>query len=332
MPRNFDHRHSGHCETGTLSALFRDRGLDISESLLFGIGGGLFFVHVPFIKVGDIPLTAYRDAPGSIVKNVCNRLNIPMQYRKFKNERDGMEALDKMLSAGSSVGLRTSVFYLPYFPPDMRFQFNAHHLVVFDKEDDNYYISDPVFDHIVTCAHSDLQRSRFAKGTFAPRGYMFYPSSLPANPDIKGAIKKSINYMCKRMLYAPIPFIGIRGIRYLSKRVRKWPSIFGPEKALINVGTVVRMQEEIGTGGAGFRYMYTAFLQEAAEITGNKALSEASQMMAENGDKWREFAVIGARMCKTNDHSQEAYNALSEKIMNVSKSEENIYRFLRKII
>jgi len=332
MPRDFDHRHSGHCETGTLSALFRDRGMDISESLLFGIGGGLFFVHIPFIKMGDIPLTAYRDSPGSIIKNVCKRLNIPMQYRKFRSEREGMEVLDEMLSARNSVGLRTSVFYLPYFPPDMRFQFNAHHLVVFDREDDNYFISDPVFDHVVTCAHEDLKRSRFAKGTFAPKGYMFYPASLPSNPDLSGAIKKSISYMSKRMLYAPIPFIGIKGIRYLSKRVRKWPTLLGDEKALVNVGTVVRMQEEIGTGGAGFRYMYTAFLQEAAEITGNNALSEASEIMAETGDKWREFAVMGARMCKTNDQSQASYNALSDKIMEVSKREENIYRFLKKCI
>lgn len=332
MPRDFDHRHSGHCETGALSALFRDRGMDISESLLFGIGGGPFFVHVPFIKMGDIPLTAYRDAPGSIIKNVCKRLKIPMQYRKFRNEKEGMDVMDEMLSSGNSVGLRTSVFYLPYFPPDMRFQFNAHHLVAFDREKDDYYISDPVFDHIVTCSHDDLLRSRFAKGTFAPKGYMFYPASLPKDPDLSGAIRKSISTMCKRMLYTPIPFIGIRGIRYLSKRVRKWPIIFGPEKALVNVGTVVRMQEEIGTGGAGFRYMYTAFLQEAAEITGIKALTEASEIMAETGDKWREFAVMGARMCKTDDHSQEAYNALSDKIMEVSKREEEIYRFLRKSV
>jgi hypothetical protein len=30
------------------------------------------------------------------------------------------------------------------------------------------------------------------------------------------------------------------------------------------------MQEEIGTGGAGFRFLYAAFLQEAAQITGEK--------------------------------------------------------------
>lgn len=329
MPRKFDHRHSGHCETGTLSALFRDRGHDLSESLLFGLGGGLFFVHLPFIKMGDIPLTAYRDRPGTIIQQACKRLKVPMVKRKFRNETEAATALDKLLSEGTSAGLRTSVFYLPYFPPDMRFQFNAHHLLVFDKEGDDYYISDPVFDHIVTCSAKDLCRARFAKGAFAPKGYLFYPESMPDSFDLHNAILDSIAYTCKRMLSTPLPFFGIRGIHYLSKKIRMWPNRFGPDKALLNVGTVVRMQEEIGTGGAGFRFMYAAFLQEAADITGIKALSEAAHMMGETGDKWREFAVSGARMCKTDERSQSAYDELSKKIKECADSEEKIYRFLK---
>jgi hypothetical protein len=92
------------------------------------------------------------------------------------------------------------------------------------------------------------------------------------------------------------------------------------------------MQEEIGTGGAGFRFMYAAFLQEAADITGIKAFSEAAHMMGETGDKWREFAVSGARMCKTDEKSQSAYDELSEKIKECADSEEKIYRFLKDSI
>jgi len=36
------------------------------------------------------------------------------------------------------------------------------------------------------------------------------------------------------------------------------------------------MQEEIGTGGAGFRFMYASFLQEAGEKIGAAELGEAS--------------------------------------------------------
>jgi hypothetical protein len=42
---------------------------------------------------------------------------------------------------------------------------------------------------------------------------------------------------------------------------------------------IVRMQEEIGTGGGGFRFIYAAFLQEAGRLMGSTRLEEASRMM-----------------------------------------------------
>ena len=43
---------------------------------------------------------------------------------------------------------------------------------------------------------------------------------------------------------------------------------FGEKLAAHNLGQVIRMLEEIGTGGAGFRFIYAAFLQESAGILG----------------------------------------------------------------
>ena len=62
-------------------------------------------------------------------------------------------------------------------------------------------------------------------------------------------------------MLAPIPIVGIKGIRYTRRRlVRKWPKTKGVKKANHYLGQIVRMQEEIGTGGGGFRYIYAAFL------------------------------------------------------------------------
>src|SRR3989338_3643173 len=151
MRQSFDHRHAAHCESGTMSALLRNCGLDLSEPMVFGIGGGLFFLYMPFIKMGGIPLTAYRAAPRVIIKNICKRLGITLRTMRFRKPEDSMAELDRLLEKGISVGLQASVFYLPYFPRDMRFQFNAHNLVVFGKEGDNYLISDTVFEHPVSC-------------------------------------------------------------------------------------------------------------------------------------------------------------------------------------
>jgi len=76
MKIDFEHRQSAHCETGVISNLMRHHGLDISEPLALGIGSGLFFAHMPFIKVNGLPVTTYRIMPGDIFKKFSKRTGV----------------------------------------------------------------------------------------------------------------------------------------------------------------------------------------------------------------------------------------------------------------
>ena len=58
------------------------------------------------------------------------------------------------------------------------------------------------------------------------------------------------------------------------------------------------MQEEIGTGGAGFRYIYAYFLEQAAHICNESAFQTASEQMTAIGDQWRQFAAMCVKQCK----------------------------------
>ena len=58
------------------------------------------------------------------------------------------------------------------------------------------------------------------------------------------------------------------------------------------------MQEEIGTGGAGFRFMFASFLTEAVQVTGNENLQKIAQQTTNVGDNWREFAMEAVLFCK----------------------------------
>jgi hypothetical protein len=85
-------------------------------------------------------------------------------------------------------------------------------------------------------------------------------------------------------------------MRLLANKVARLPATDPTSTAF--VGHLVRMQEEIGTGGAGFRFLYAAFLQEAADITGDKRLAELAEQLNIIGDGWRKFALVTARMVK----------------------------------
>lgn len=332
MNEEFEHRHAAHCESGTVATLLRSRGLDLSEPMVFGVGGGLFFLYMPLLKMGGMPLTAYRDAPRIIIKNICKRLGVRMRSMRFRNPDEGMRVLDEHLQRGLAVGLQTNVFWLPYFPEEMRFQYNGHNLVAYGKRGDEYLISDPVTDRPVTCDSESLRRARFAKGAFAPKGLLYYAESVPSDPDLKAVVPQAIRTTAKRMLDIPIPFFGVRGIHFLAKRLQAWPEKHGVRKANALVGNVVRMQEEIGTGGAGFRFMYAAFLQQASELLGNEQLAEASQRLSTTGDRWREFAVLGAQACQGRANEKGIYQELANVMHDCAEREAEVYRLMAQAV
>jgi hypothetical protein len=189
------------------------------------------------------------------------------------------------------------VYWLPYFPEDMRFHFNAHNLLVYGKDGNDYLISDPVAETPQRCPSADLQRARFAKGVLAPKGLLYYPLTIACHDISSEAIKKAIK-KTERIMLGPLPMVGTRGMRMLARRVAK---LDASEFSLNYVGHIVRMQEEIGTGGGGFRFMYAAFLQEAAEIMGKPQLRQLADELNTIGDGWREFALKAARMIRGRD-------------------------------
>jgi hypothetical protein len=291
----FQHQHSAHCESGVISNLLRHHGVPVSESLAFGLSGGLAFAYLPFIKINGLPLIAYRSLPRAIIKGLLAPLAARFRFETFRSPQAGEKRLDALLAQGEIVGLQTSVYWLPYFPPDMRFHFNAHNLLVYGKDGDEYLISDPVFEHPVRCASADLLRERFAKGALAPKGLLYYPTTIPQKQITPEAVRAAIRKNCRAML-PPVPIAGVRGMRWLAKHVDKLPA--GEKHSADFIGQIVRMQEEIGTGGAGFRFIYAAFLQEAAQLAERPVLTQFSERLTTIGDGWRAMALKAARMIK----------------------------------
>jgi hypothetical protein len=325
---NFQHRHAGHCETGVTSALLTHYGLPLSEPMALGLSGSLVFVHLPMVKIGGFPLTAYRMMPGSVYSGLKGALGLTMERRRYGDAPSAMADLDRELAAGRPVGLQTSVFWLSYFPPDMRFHFNAHNLIVYGKDGDEYLISDPVFDQPQRCASADLAKARFARGAFAPHGLMYRPRAFDRGFDLARAVRRGIRRTWMMMLYTPLPFVGVRAIRGLAKSIENLPRKNADVRyQRLYVGNIVRMQEEIGTGGGGFRFMYAAFLQEAGEALGSALLKDAAREMTATGDAWREFALAGAQFSRQKNDVDCAQ--LATRLRACAAREEQVYRMLK---
>jgi len=133
------------------------------------------------------------------------------------------------------------------------------------------------------------------------------------------------------MIKIPFPLIGVKGLHWLAKDLKKWPKKHGNETASFYLGQIIRMSEDFGTGGAGFRYIYGAFLKEAGEKFNNPELLEASVMMGNAANHWREFTYLGARNCKNRSKPEEDYGKLSEMLHEIADMEKAVYIKLDKI-
>lgn len=327
----FEHRQAGHCESGVTSNLLKYHGHPVSEPVVFGIGAGLFFSYLPFLKMQHAPMTSFRVWPGQVYDRVSKRLGVVSKIQRFKDEKSAMDTLDAALENGFPVGLQVGTFHLPFFPPEYRMHYNMHNMVVYGRENGHYHVSDTVIEKPVVISYEDLVRVRFAQGPFAPRGRMYYPLTVPNEIDLKPAIISGIKKTAYNMTGIPFPLVGVKGIRYLASQMRKWQKKYGDEKAAYYLGQVLRMEEEIGTAGAGFRFIYGAFLNEAGEILQQEWLKEVSVEMGENANRWRDFSYLGSRNCKKRAKPEESYDFLADILLDCAQKEEKIFKKLSKI-
>lgn len=327
---NFEHKVGAHCETSVLRNLLSFYGIELSEPMIFGIGNGLFFSHLPMIKLNNAPVTSFRPWPGKIFKSASKALGAEWKIQHFRDPEKAMQKLDENLNEGIPTGLMVGMFFLDYMPSAFRFHFNAHNIVAVGKENNSYWVSDPITEKLENISYDQLKLVRYAQGTFKPKGKLYYFSKIPQDYDLKKIIKRSIKYTANRMVNVPGPIIGVSGIRFLAKRLEKYPKKYSTRKANKNLAMIVRMQEEIGTGGAGFRFMYAAFLQEAAQIFNNEELEILSKKMTSVGDLWRAFAVSAGRIIKGRN-KDETFQTIANQLREVADAEQEIFTSLKKL-
>ena len=331
MMLNFEHRSAAHCEAGVVSNLLNFYGIRLSEPMVFGIGAGLYFINMPFVSFkGNMSKFSFRTLPGGIFTHAMKNLQVKIgRKRHFFNEEKAMKEVDKLLAQGIPVGNIVGLYFLPYTP--IRIHFNVHHLCIIGKEGDEYIVSDPTVPTIQKLSSVTLKKVRFSKGMFKPQGKMYWVKEKPStSPDLHAAIMNGLKTTCKNMIGTPIFAIGVSGIVSLSKQIRKLEAKYGEQDALIFLATLLQSMEEFGTGGAGFRFVYSAFLYETADVLNKPEFKDFSEEMTKIGDLWRQFALECGRKFKK--RNEESYDQLADRLLEIAAKEKEFFIALRKYV
>ena len=329
----FNHKMGAHCESGTVTSLLNHAGLEITEPMVFGIASGIFFGYFHKHKAFAFPTFIVRNRPGEMRKNIQKRLGIKFKTFSYRDSTVGMQALDALLEKNIPVASQVDFYYMDYVPSWEQVHINVHFMIVIGKEGSTYIISDSYFPKPVELKEESLLRGRFAGGNMSPKGFLFYPEHIPENIDYIKPIVKGIKKACFNMLNLPVPFIGIKGIRLFARKIVDWPSLARDTEHLSHeVMKINILLEDQGTGGAGFRYMYATFLQQASDILNNPHLKDLSEELMSIGDGWREISLFAARIGKNRDLGPDKMKQLSNMISDRADIEEKFFKQLRKSI
>ena len=329
----FRHKMAAHCESGSITSLLNNAGLDITEPLVFGISSGIFFGYFHKMKSFTFPTFIVRNKPGQMRKNIAKRLGIKFYTQKFNNPVKGQEKLDQLLEKGIPVAVQVDFYYMDYIPAWERVHINVHFIVIVGKNESKYIVSDSYFPQLVELEAESLRKARFAGGSMSPKGFLFYPEHIPQKSDYRKAITKGIKKACFNMLKIPISFLGVKGIRMMGKKIVDWPSFArDPEHLSHEIMKINILLEDQGTGGAGFRFLYATFLQQAADLIKRPELIDFSAKMMEIGDGWREISLFSARIGKNRDLDKERLLELGEMLSQRALAEEDFFTKLYRTI
>jgi hypothetical protein len=323
---------AAHCETGTIMSMLNHAGLSISEPMVFGLSGGIFFAYLDTPRF-PFPMIVTRSKPGDIRKKIAKRTGAEFVTYTFKDPRKAQQQLDSLLQQGIPVSVQVDMFNMDYIPAYMRAHFNGHFIIIVGREHENYIVSDCYYKELAPLNPLSLEKARFAKGDLAPKGLMYYIKHIPQNPDLTAAIRQGIKDACRSMLRIPIPFLGIKGIRRFARKVVDWPKLARDEEHLSHeIMSINVILEERGTGGAGFRFMYATFLQEAAKILNRPDFADISKQMMAIGDRWREISLFAARIGKKHDMGPDRLKELQGMILQRADEEEKFFNQLYRMV
>jgi len=327
-----------HCVTGSMRHVYIHNDHDVSEDMLLGIGAGISFSYWHF--KGQTPFMGGRgnvsrpDEEG-LEKTAGRHTGVVVEAYTTSSARKAERTLLEMLGVGQPVMIQCDMGFLPYFDfGDKEYHFGGHAVVVcgYDAETHQVLIADRD-EELHPVSMEDLEKARGSTHKPFPPKHKWYTFDFSQKRQpTAGEVREAIAEQTKGMLEPPISNIGVKGIRKAARRALKWPDLMD-EKALrfTLFNAYIFIDAEGGTGGGLFRYMFSRFLREAAEITGDARLNESADEFWRIGDRWQEIAEIFKRGSEVKDPVA-VLAETTAPMMEIADLEETAWGRLREVI
>ncbi len=294
----YDHVRGTNCTTTALSNLSRHFGLELSEELCLGIGGGLGFTY---FRGAGVPYFLAFGRSDDLEINFARAVGYDIALQSAPNAKVAWRSVIHELHATGPVMLDTDAGKLHYPGKSGTVAWSdashgGHKLVVIGWH--------PQSAEVTLCDYlwSDPQRIPISNlwaawqsdpGPAMATHHYWYKLLVPTEfVALPHAIREGVRLNLFRMTEPWNRFYGIAALRGFLKGVCEWRYVVPEAKRCRQAKLVFASLETGGTGKGAFRRMYARFLREAADILGEPAFLELGREYLALARKWSELAGL----------------------------------------
>lgn len=277
-----------HCESTALVNMLRNRGIELSEPLIFGLGHGLSFLYWHSKQMPG-PFLGGRVKPDHLMRNAVGAIGLPLEEKETASRAKAESTLIDALDRGEVVGLKLDRFHLDYARES--YHFAAHYLACIGYEDERFTVVETSALGVQQTTRKSMADARSAKGPMSSRNLSFTIGPGDYDPRcLREACQAAISATAADFLNPPITNMGYKGIGKTAALMASWcDALDAPGLTLRMVGNSL---EDGGTGGGFFRLLWARFLEEARELTGVTAYDAIADKYRKMAERWTEVANL----------------------------------------
>jgi Domain of unknown function (DUF4872)/Butirosin biosynthesis protein H, N-terminal len=268
--------------------LLRQRDIDLSEPLVFGLASGLSFIYWR-TKQMPTPFLGGRIKPDMLTANLAKALNLRLSVHETSSVKRAREQLVEELDSGVVVGLKLDRFFIDYSTDEFRFA--AHYVACVGYDGDRFALVETKPLGLQWASDESLANARSARGPMSSRNRAFtIDRGRGTLPDLGKVAREAIKITAESFLNPPISNFGSKGMHKVADFMPEWlDDLESPADNLAEISTIM---EDAGTGGGLFRAMWAEFLAEAADLTGIREYQEISDAYRAASKKWTNVAEL----------------------------------------
>jgi hypothetical protein len=319
-----------HCGSVALRDVTTYWGYNLSESMCFGLGGGLGFFYTTGEDMSPTRIIHLR-GPG-MEPNFFSLIDKPTSWKYEPDEDKALEIAKEWINEEVPILIQTDIFYLSYYNSSTHFPGHVVSLWGYNDRAEMVFLADTGFEGLQPVSYEDFKKGRSSKALPFPLDNNWFEVNLkkpipPLDELIPEAILRNAKFMMEGAR-SPRGESGIRTIKHWAEDLPSWAD--APDWKWC-VRFAYQVIEKRGTGGGGFRWLYRDFLKEGEEIIPKLKEHKLSDYMNLIGNKWSEMSVL-LKDISENEKNDRLFKEASKMGKELGELEEGFYSKVLEIL